>query len=283
MLREPTVAGRFYQQDPQALREQLESCYSHKLGVQQQTIPVSGKLQAMISPHAGYIFSGPPASFGFARLKKESRLPERVILLGPKHTHYGPNFAISSARIWRTPLGDVEVDVDFCDAVCQAVKDFELDCTAHQYEHSLEVQLPFLQDVYLDQPFRIVPIALGFASFASLEIQIAALKSFITPEILADSVIVVSSDFSHDTPKEQAYRLDAEVIEKIKAFDAKGFYDLVVGEERSVCGLMPITALLLLLDKNKYQASLLAYSTSMDIMEHERGVGYASIIFEERQ
>ncbi|MDD2999633.1 MAG: AmmeMemoRadiSam system protein B, partial [Candidatus Riflebacteria bacterium] len=96
-------------------------------------------------------------------------------------------------------------------------------------------------------------------------------------------LIIASSDFSHDTPREEAYRLDAQVIEKILQPDAKAFYDLVIDEGRSVCGVVPITALLLILTGLPIKAKLLKYATSMDVMRHERGVGYGAIIFEEHR
>lgn len=281
MLREPIVAGRFYQDGEKALLNQIKGCFEHPLGIRQQNLQVSGKLKALILPHAGYVFSGPPASYGFARLKQEKSLPTRIILLGPKHTHYGPTFSVSASANWKTPLGLVEVDKNLCDEICRAVPEFELDSLAHEFEHSLEVQLPFLQYIYQGRPLKIVPIALGYSSFSELELQIGHLKAFLNEEKMADTIILVSSDFSHDTPREQAYRLDSEVIEKITALSAREFYDLVVNDDRSVCGLMPITALLLLLQQQSCRATLLTYSTSMDVMEHDRGVGYAAIAFEE--
>jgi len=126
-----------------------------------------------------------------------------------------------------------------------------------------------------------VPIAFAYASFEEIEAVAAAVGRVLAAEPAGSFCFVCSSDFSHDTPREEAYRLDAEVIERITSLDARGFYDLIVEDDRSVCGLMPITALLVILQHQKVRASLLKYATSMDVMEHDRGVGYAAIIFEE--
>ena len=282
MRRDPVVAGRFYEGQKDRLLEQIRNCFHHKLGVEGKSPESKGRLKALISPHAGYMFSGPPASFGFARLKVEKPLPRRVVLMGPKHTHYGAQFSVSAAQEWLTPLGAVKVDHDFCRKICAEISDFELEDGAHQFEHSLEVQLPFLQYVYGESQFEIVPIALGYSSFNELSRIIAELKSFLDKNSGEETIFLISSDFSHDTPREIAYKLDAQVIEQITGLSAAGFYDLVVGEDRSVCGLMPITALLLILESENVSGRLLTYSTSMDVMKHERGVGYASIVFEER-
>jgi AmmeMemoRadiSam system protein B len=283
MQREPIVAGRFYEGNRDSLLKQIEACFAHPLGVGGKTMPSSGKLKALILPHAGYMFSGPPASFGFARLKNEMPLPARIILLGPKHTHYGPAFSVSSSESWKTPLGSVAVDNVLCQEICQKVKGFNLDSSAHQFEHSLEVQLPFLQYVYGARPFSIVPIAVGCVEFSDLQEKFNGLQEFLATKDLSETIFLVSSDFSHDTPRELAYRLDAEVIDLITSFKAREFYETIIEENRSVCGVMPITALLLLLGETSFKAVKLAYSTSMDVMEHDRGVGYAAITFEERQ
>jgi hypothetical protein len=126
-----------------------------------------------------------------------------------------------------------------------------------------------------------VPIAFAYASFEEIETVAAAIGKIVATEPPGSVCYICSSDFSHDTPRDEAYRLDAEVIDRITGLDARGFYDLIVEDDRSVCGLMPITALLVILQRQKVRATLLKYATSMDVMEHERGVGYAAIIFEE--
>lgn len=282
MIRAPAYAGRFYESDPEALAAQITACFNHTLADAAKNVQPCGRLRALISPHAGYMFSGPVASVGFSRLEYERNKPQRVILLGPKHTHHGSQFAVSSCEKWLTPFGNVDVDTDFCRRMTEAVPELTLDDAAHKFEHSLEVQLPFLQKVYRSEKFAIVPVALGYDSFADLKAIALALKAFLQQFHENPPLLLISSDFSHDTPKEEAHRLDGEVIEHILALSPQGFYDLVTGEDRSVCGLVPITILLTMLENETIQAKLLAYATSMDIMPHPRGVGYASISFEEK-
>lgn len=280
MLREPVVAGRFYESDPVELKSQIDSCYKHQLGAADSKITCSGRLAGFIAPHAGFVFSGPVASHAYSRLALEKPFPETIILLGPKHTHYGAEFSISAARTWKTPLGNVELDRDLCEKLLAGVDLLQSDNEAHMFEHSLEVQLPFLQHFAPQLP-RIVPIALNYTSLENINQLASGIRHVINAEKNKKVLFIASSDFSHDTPREEAYRLDGQVIARILKLDAQGFYDLVIGEDRSVCGVIPITTLLMILVGTKLQAKLLKYATSMDIMRHDRGVGYGAIIFEE--
>lgn len=283
MIREPAVAGRFYEAEADLLKAQIDGCFRHRLGASAAPAPVQGRLAGLIAPHAGYMFSGPVASHAFERLARENPLPQTIIILGPKHTYYGAEFSVSAASAWKTPLGVLEVDVALRERMLSAVKKLKADNDAHAMEHSIEVQLPFIQHFMPDSP-KILPIALHYAHFQVVEKLASELAEVLAAENNQRVMLIASSDFSHETPREEAYRLDNEVVERILALDVEGFYRLIVEEDRSVCGLMPITALLAILRLNgqNVQASLLKYATSMDIMRHERGVGYGSIIFEEK-
>ena len=280
MQREPVVAGRFYQARPEQLRQQIKECFAHQLGIGSEVVPAAGRLLGLIAPHAGYMFSGPVASHAYARLRDEKPLPKTLVLLGPKHTHHGARFSVSAAESWKTPLGTLAVDQALCRRLVDGVSELELDDGAHLYEHSLEVQLPFVQYSLETMP-KIVPIAFAYDSFEEIASVAAGIGKVLAAEPAGSLCFVCSSDFSHDTPRDEAYRLDAEVIKKITSLDAHGFYNLIVSEDRSVCGLMPITVLLIMLQHKKVTARLLKYATSMDVMDHDRGVGYAAIIFEE--
>ncbi len=283
MIREPAVAGRFYEAEADLLKAQIDGCFRHKLGAAAVPAPVQGRLAGFIAPHAGYMFSGPVASHAFARLARENPLPKTIILLGPKHTYYGAEFSVSAASAWKTPLGTLEVDAVLRDRLLSGVKALKADNDAHAMEHSLEVQLPFIQHFLTDRP-KILPIALHYSPFQTIEKLASEIAKVLAGEKEQRIMLIASSDFSHDTPREEAYRLDREVIDRIIALDAEGFYRLIVEEDRSVCGLMPITAMLTILGqaRHKIHASLLKYATSMDIMRHDRGVGYGSIIVEEQ-
>lgn len=279
MIREPIVAGRFYEADPACLKQQIEGCIKHPLGPGITNPSVHGRLLAMVVPHAGFVFSGPVAAHGFARLAVETPVPDTIILLGPKHTRYGESFSVSAASAWNTPLGALEVDSELRDRVLASVSMLRPDNEAHAMEHSLEVELPFIQYHLKNKP-RILPIALHYAPYKTIAAFADELRLVIEAETKRNILLLASSDFSHDTPRSEAYELDRQVIDRILALDAEGFYDLIVEEDRSVCGVMPITALLNILSGQKIHASLLKYATSMDVMRHDRGVGYASLIFE---
>lgn len=283
MIRETAVAGRFYEAEANLLRSQIDGCFRHRLGAASTPAPVQGRLAGFIAPHAGYMFSGPVASHAFERLARENPRPQTIIILGPKHTHYGADFSISAASAWKTPLGALEVDAALRDRLLSSIEALKADNDAHAMEHSVEVQLPFIQHFMPGSP-RILPIALHYAPFRLIEQLASEIAEVLSAEKNQNIMLIASSDFSHDTPREEAYRLDREVVDRILALDAEGFYRLIVEEDRSVCGLMPITALLTIFGRTRQNicASLLKYATSMDIMRHERGVGYASIIFEEK-
>lgn len=279
MIRETVVAGRFYEANAGQLKSQIEGCLQHRLGAAASIPNVGGTLAGIIVPHAGYVFSGPVATHAFARLQREIPPPDTVVLLGPKHTRYGESFSVSAASAWKTPLGQMEVDSGLRDKVLASDSLFRPDNDAHAFEHSIEVQLPFLQYFMSPAP-RILPIAIHYAPFASICKIADGLRKVIAGETAKKIIFLVSSDFSHDTPREQAYKLDREVIDLILSNDAEGVYKLITEEDRSVCGVMPICTMLQIFADASLKATLLKYATSMDIMRHELGVGYAAIIFE---
>ncbi len=279
-MREPTVSGRFYPDDPTELEETIRQCYGHRLGVGDHHHPAQGRLAGMIVPHAGYIFSGPIASWGYRRLAEERPQPKRLLMLGPKHTPYGALAALSDEDAWLTPLGSLETDEPLR-AALEETGCFARDDAAHELEHSIEVQIPFVQQAMKKQLPKIVPLALAFAEFEQCARWGTAIAGVLARPEFADTVCVVSSDFSHDTPRNDAYRLDGEALEMIGKLDARAFHEMVVGEDRSICGVIPITVFLHALASRKVRATRLAYATSMDVMNHPRGVGYAAVIFEE--
>lgn len=279
MIRQPAVSGRFYPSSSSELIALIENSYNEQLGVGKANLSSDNKLVGMIVPHAGYIFSGPVASWAYARLKAEEKLPEKIIILGPKHTQYGETIAISNAQSWTTPLGEVKVDRELANRLVAKGVGFKLDDDAHQLEHSIEVQLPFLQHLYSNKKFAIIPIAIGYTNFDKIT-SIASALTEVVKEAGEKVCVIISSDFSHDTPRQEAYELDGQAIKLIEQLDAKAFYKLVVAENRSICGLMPICVALEMFAGQKIKARKLKYATSMDIMEHDRGVGYASIVLE---
>lgn len=280
MNREPVVSGRFYPDDVQELRQTIRACFSSPLGVREGGVRRSGRLRGLVLPHAGYIFSGPIVSWGMARLLQEDPLPRRFLILGPKHTPLGAKAAVSAVRAWRTPFGLVPVDEPLREALGDSGV-FTTDNAAHSQEHSIEVMLPFLQEVSEGKPFTCLPLALGFSHFDTIRSWGESLAVILRDSQFDDVCVIVSSDFSHETPRSEAYRLDGEALDVLEAGDPERFYHLVVDQDRSICGVIPITTWLCACAGRRMKISRLAYSTSMDVMEHPRGVGYAAVAFEE--
>ncbi|HNV70504.1 MAG TPA: AmmeMemoRadiSam system protein B, partial [Candidatus Ozemobacteraceae bacterium] len=203
MIRKPVVAGRFYPDDIDELIGVMENCAQSPLGVRAQVVPSHGRLLGLIMPHAGYIFSGPVVTWGLKRLSAEQPHPTRLLLLGPKHTPYGAVAAVSGAQAWKTPLGEVAVDDELRSALRES-GEFEVDDGAHAYEHSLEVQLPFLQKQYGKTPFTITPVAMSFTDYEDCRRWGTALAGVLTQPRFSSVCTIISSDFSHETPRDLA-------------------------------------------------------------------------------
>lgn len=250
-VREPAVAGMFYPANPAELRGMVEG-YLADVPVHEGASP-----KAVIVPHAGYIYSGPIAASAYARIQPDGI--RRVVLLGPAHRVWLDGVAASSASAWRTPLGDVPVEAAFGLPAIDA---------AHAEEHSLEVQLPFLQ-VVLDH-FTLVPLVVGQA--AGEEIA-AILDSLWGGD---ETLIVISSDLSHYENYETANRMDSAASQSILNLDPAD-----LGSENA-CGCIPIRGLIYLARKKGMRTELLDLRSSGDTAgSHDRVVGYGAYAFYE--
>lgn len=275
-MRKPVVAGSFYAGSQAGLHRQIEDCFKHTLGPGAlPDVPKAGGryILGLVSPHAGYQYSGPVASHGFLQIASEPE-PQTVIVLGPNHSGMGSAVALSNEDRWQTPLGDVELDIEVGESIISASRWAEWDDLAHSREHSIEVQLPFLQYIY-QNGFRIVPIAmLRQNSEVSQDLGSAiatALKD-------RDGIIIASSDFSHYEMRASASKKDHLAIEAILALDPRRLEKVVDSYDISMCGPGPVMTMLTAckqLGANK--AHLLRYATSGDITGDSRVVGYASV------
>ena len=159
-IRRPTVAGQFYEGDAEALRAQIKNCFLHDLGPKKLpnvNLHIHPRnIVGMICPHAGYMYSGPVAASAFYELALDGK-PDTVVLMGPNHTGYGSALSLMNEGVWRTPLGDVEIDAEMANEIIHETNLIDVDELAHRHEHSIEVQLPFLQFLY-GNTFKIVPI-----------------------------------------------------------------------------------------------------------------------------
>jgi len=268
-LRQPAVAGRFYPAKPEALARQVDQYLTAEGGVPEKIEAALG----CIVPHAGYVYSGPVAGAVFRRL------PARAvyIILCPNHTGRGAPQAIMSTGEWLTPLGRVPVDTELARRLCHSCHLLMEDVKAHADEHSLEVQLPFLQRSV--GAFSFVPIALGVGGFEALEALGHGIAQALKP-LPRPALIVASSDMNHYEPDDVTRRKDGMAIDQIKALDPQGLYQVIRREDITMCGYGPAIALLTAAkDLGATRAELVRYATSADASgDRSAVVGYAGIV-----
>ncbi len=275
ILRPPAVAGTFYNLDPEMLKKQINSCFKHKLGPKTMK---KEKILSAIVPHAGYVYSGPVAAWVYSRIEKAN-----YVIIGPNHTGVGEKFALMKNGLWKTPLGEVAISEQMAEKIKKECKILEYDVLAHQYEHSIEVQLPFLQFRF-GSDFKFVPISIlnEFADETLLE-SCKLIGKGIANAIKSEKdrwIVLASSDFSHYVPHQTAKRIDKDLIKSIIRLNSKEFFEKINEKDASVCGFGPI-AIAIEVAKNlgAKRGKLLKYATSGDITEEYGAVvGYAAII-----
>jgi len=267
VLRLPAVAGRFYPSDPAELTAQVRQ-YAKP---DPQAKPLAVK--ACLVPHAGYMYSGHVAGAVFSRIA----LPQKIVILGVRHFPRGEAMAILLSGAWRTPLGDAPIDAPLAKALFAECPPLREDRVAHRAEHSLEVQVPFLQ--VLAPGFAFVPIALGTVRFEDLVSVGEGLGRALaaTPDVL----LLTTSDLNHYEDDQTTRVKDHKAIEKLLALDPRGLYDICRNEDISMCGLGPAVAMLTALCALKAKhAELVRYATSADVSGDTTAVvGYAGLIF----
>jgi MEMO1 family protein len=268
MVRSPAVAGQFYPAHPRELSALIRTYTA--TSAPQGRIPA----RACLVPHAGYVYSGMVAGAVFARIV----LPKKILLLGVRHYPRGEALAILSRGAWRTPLGDVPIDEELATRLREACPSLKEDAVAHVQEHSLEVELPFLQE--LNPGFSFVPVALGTVQFERLE-EVGEAIARVLMDTKEEMLVVTSSDMNHYEDDETTRRKDHLAIDCLQRFDAEGLYDVCVERKISMCGLGPAIAMLTAMRRvGAKQASLVRYATSGDASgDRERVVGYAGMTF----
>ncbi len=293
-MRKAIVAGQFYEKNKDELLKQIKSCFNHKLGKKlSKRIAKKNKSSfiGLISPHAGYVYSGPCASHGFAFMLK-TYLPETIILIGPNHTGNAQAEFSLSLEDFETPLGTIKNSKEIGKKLIKASNGIiQNDEIAHRYEHSLEVQLPFLQYIYqlAKKNLKIVPIVISTQDYDKC-IDVAHLLSAI---IKKDSNIglIASSDFTHYGPnygfmpflynketKKNLHDLDNKAISEILNLNPDAFFQKAI--KTTICGFAPVVVLTEVSRLLKKQAKLLKYYASGDISnDYSSAVGYASIAF----
>lgn len=266
MIRPPAVAGSFYPSDPQELARQIDSF----------SIGSAEKISALgcIFPHAGYMYSGHVAGAVYSSL----RISPRCILLGPRHFPGGEPLAIVTEGSWATPLGEAQIDAPLAAELARACPRLREDAVAHQREHSLEVQIPFLQQI-VGENFRFVPVVLATDRFPVIEELGHAVAQVVSAQ--SEPVLVIAStDMNHYESDTITREKDHRAIERILALDPRGLYDTVRSEGITMCGYAATVAMLVAMrDLGAKEAQLIRYATSGDINgDRNNVVGYAGII-----
>lgn len=280
VIRRPTVAGQFYAGDAESLRAQITSCFLSKLGpgklptVNMHIHP--RKIAGFVSPHAGFVYSGPVAAHGFYELALDG-LPDTVVLLGPNHTGVGSGLGIMREGTWQTPLGDVQIDSKLADEILHECPIATADELAHHYEHSIEVQLPFLQFLYGNK-FKIVPICF---QMQDLDTAVEVGKALVEALDTKNAIVIASSDMTHYEPHEKASAKDHEALKAVVELDTKGFYKVLEAKRVTACGFAPIAALMTYAKGiGIKEGTLLSYHSSGDTSgDYSSVVGYSSVIF----
>ena len=274
-IREPSFSGMFYADTPAELKKQIEWCYKHKLGP--GTLPeinkaVNRTIVGLIIPHAGYMYSGPVAAHAYKELAR-SGLYDTVVILSPNHTGYGPGVSIWAKGAWRTPLGEVQVNEEMAQLLISDI--INADETAHIYEHSIEVQLPWLQYLYGD--IQIVPITMMAQDY-----EIAQIVGKAVAKHMRNTIVIASTDFNHYAPRASTMEKDMAMIDAIEKLDTENLYKLLESMHCSMCGYGPVAATIAAAkEHNAKRGRLLKYGTSGDITgDISSVVGYASIVLE---
>ena len=278
-IRRPTVAGQFYEGDAEALKAQIRACFLSPIGPQK--LPQTNfhfhprNIVGLICPHAGYVYSGPVAASAYFELAIDGK-PDTVVLMGPNHTGYGSALSIMTQGTWQTPLGNIEINKDMAKAILQETNILDVDEIAHRYEHSIEVQLPFLQFLYGDN-FKIVPICFLMQDYDS---AVEVGRALVEALDATNTVVIASSDMTHYEPAKKAAEKDLSAIEAVTDMDAKRFYETIETKGITACGYAPITALVTYASGVHAKAQLLNYHNSGDITgAHTSVVGYAAVSF----
>lgn len=262
-VKEPVIAGTWYPQNPNELTDLLQSF----LRTAPDT-PVEG-LRALISPHAGYMFSGQVAAYGYRCLKNEASKFNQVILMAPSHRTPLNGVSIGNFTHFRTPLGKVPVSKKAAALAseCRVVSPVE---TPFEEEHALEIQLPFLQTVLED--FTLIPLICGRMDGD----QIHSLSAALSEHLDENTLLVVSTDLSHFHPYDTAASRDGDAIDSILSLDFNK------ASEQEMCGVFPVLTSLLMARDKGWKPKLLKYATSAEITGDKTSVvGYASIVFQE--
>ena len=273
--REPAVSGMFYPDNPTKLQNDIES-YLRNTIVSDLEEDVVG----MISPHAGYMYSGQVAAYGYRTIEKKQY--DTVILIGPSHRTYFNGVALWDRGTFETPLGAVNIDEEIAREIININGIVKPNTDTHRGEHSLEVQLPFLQSV-LDG-FKIIPLIMGIQTSSACQELVQSI-SHVFQASKKKFLIVGSTDLSHYYPYADAKKLDGVIIGHLGAFNIPGMIEDIETGKTEACGAGPVIATMMLSEKlGADHCRVLKYANSGDVSGDKSGVvGYVSAVFYRKQ
>jgi len=275
LVRRPAFAGQFYTANAEKLAAEIDGYMAGKE-------PTAGRPLALIVPHAGYMFSGPVAGYAYAEVRDEQY--EAVILIGPNHyLHDFPGVAVYPGGAWQTPLGQVPVHTELAEAILQANPEFERDPARHAQDHSLEVQIPFLQRALPGTP--IVPILIGYPYPENAQALIEALSQVLVGR---DVLLIASSDLSHYPAYDDAVRVDGAILAAIETLDTSQVRQTITEEMvqevpnlvTTCCGEEAIVVVIEVAKAlGATRATVLHYANSGDVPggDRTRVVGYGAV------
>ena len=275
-IRTPAVSGTFYPENEKKLKNLIHECFMHPIGPGKISPTGSDeKIYGVICPHAGFVYSGPVACHSFYSISASTS--NLAIIVGPNHYGIGQNVASMIDVSWKTPLGLVEVDSDYVLKLREYLDILEIDSFSHSKEHSIEVQIPMLQEVFSDE-MKILPISL-----INQEQKTATLVGSAIAKIAQkkDALLIGSSDFTHYEENGFAHRQDLALIDPILKLDVDEFYKILYERKVTACGFGAIASIMTACKElGATQGKLLKYATSGDVSGDKSSVvGYASIIF----
>jgi AmmeMemoRadiSam system protein B len=278
LLRKPAVAGQFYPSDSDELSATVDRCYLHPLGPGKEppAPDQSSRLAAVVSPHAGYVYSGPVAAHSYFHLSS-LRNPDLIVVVAPNHYGIGSGVSTFQSGEWETPLGKMRVDPVASKMLVDLASMAAFDPDAQRMEHSIEVQLPFLQKIYgTSVPF--LPISLLFQDIETASVVSGALVEIVKGK---KAVFVASSDLTHYEPADSAKVKDSALLERVVKMDVEGFYSTLERLEVSACGFGAIATVMDAARKLGFaRGDLLKYATSGDTTgENLQVVGYGALRF----
>jgi AmmeMemoRadiSam system protein B len=262
-VREPVVAGSFYEKNGEKLKKQVGALLATGVG---KKIKVKG----IMAPHAGYIYSGEVAGKVFSSVE----IPRTIVILGPNHTGMGKGISVYPAGSWITPLGMVKIETDISGDIVDKCEWAEFDVLAHEREHSIEVQLPFLQVLRAD--ISMAAICVGESNREILNVLAGAIAEALKGK---DAIILASSDMTHYESADSARQKDEKVIALMEKFDADGMYDAVMDNGYSMCGVLPAYVMMKSCEAaGAKRGELVQYSNSGETSgDFSKVVGYAGV------